>query len=176
MSTLKDFAWFCDDFQLELQMYYINNYLMGQIVIKKIKKYIVVMDGKHARFFSNATENGAMIQVHSFDASKIHRDHKELGRSFDSGGANRHTIEPHHDEKTLEKKHFTHLVAKFLEDEHTAGSYVNLILVAPPKILGLLRQELNKHIKETVTLEIDKDLVSFSLAEIAAKLKEHILI
>ena len=61
---------------------------------------------------------------------------------------------------------FARELADWLKAAHQAKAYERLILVAPPRTLGDLRQHLDPQVAKQVTAEIDKDLTHHSLQEV----------
>ncbi|MDB2414164.1 host attachment protein [Rickettsiales bacterium] len=145
---------------------------------KKRITWIAVMDGKHSNFYTMMTEHHLGDLHHTLSAKPIRTDEPtgrgELGRTYDSAGGARHIIEPHTSDRTLERKQFMREVAEYLKDKLDKEEYHRLIITAPPKILGFLRKELSKTVKDVIALEIDKDLVEFHPKEIQEYLEKII--
>jgi protein required for attachment to host cells len=57
-------------------------------------------------------------------------------------------------------------MAEFLCAQALAHEMGDLIVVAPPRTLGLLRKHYHKAVKEKIVAEIGKDLVKHPVAEI----------
>lgn len=68
-----------------------------------------------------------------------------------------------HEQAKLE---FTSSIARFLNDQVQLGSIEELIIVAPPRALGILRRKLRREVAGLVTAEIDSDLVSHPIGTI----------
>lgn len=54
-----------------------------------------------------------------------------------------------------------------------AGRAVPVVLVAPPRMLGILRARLHKDLAGDVIAEIDKDLADSSPEELIGFLRDH---
>ncbi|MEO4040821.1 host attachment protein [Hoeflea sp. CAU 1731] len=94
----------------------------------------------------------------------------EPGRSFDSHGAGRHKMEPHHgggDEADFSRK----LVQDLLEDSRKK-KFDRLILCAPPSMLGALRREIPGELTALVSSELDKDLVPIPVKDLPAHFED----
>lgn len=87
------------------------------------------------------------------------------GRAFASIGARRAAVDTTdwHDE--AEKKFAASLAADLNAAAHD-GRYEHLIVVAPPRILAELRQDLSGEAKACLRAEIDKDLTRHTIADI----------
>jgi len=72
----------------------------------------------------------------------------------------------HHEARTFAKR-----VAAHLGEACRQGRFDELSILAAPRFLGLLRQELDAAVKERIVVEIDKDVVHEDDADIAARLK-----
>jgi len=70
------------------------------------------------------------------------------------------------------KERFAHSVAKVLDDGRQKKLYDRLVLVAPPKTLGYLRDELSKPTRDTVHGELAKDLTHHEMSDVEKHLGE----
>ena len=61
---------------------------------------------------------------------------------------------------------FSRRIGDYLEKARTDHRYERLVLVAPPKFLGLMRKELGKEVEKLVLDEVPKDLAWFNAREI----------
>ncbi len=150
-----------------------------QNMINKAKLWTVVMDGKQALIYGRSLSYNK-LELHNTLKTKAnhdrHRATHSSGSTFESSNSSHHAIEPHDDKRTLEKKIFVAEVVKYLEDFFNKHAYKHLVLIAPPKILGFVRNSLNKQVKEVIVLEIDKDLVHYSDDAIFSEICSHQLI
>ena len=90
-------------------------------------------------------------------------------RVQESASSARHGIEPKVDPRRAAKSAFAAELAKKLEDALVRGACKRIVLVAPPRILGELREHLSPRGREAVAGEINKDLTHLGLAELAKK-------
>jgi protein required for attachment to host cells len=61
---------------------------------------------------------------------------------------------------------FSKRLGDYLEKARTDHRYDRLVLVAPPKFLGLMRRELGKEVEKLVLDEVPKDLAWFNAREL----------
>lgn len=127
------------------------------------KTWVLVADSGRARILLAEKPNGALTELETFDNPAVRVREQELtsdlpGRSFDSLGQQRHAMEPHDSPKHHEAVNFAHRLGAHLAQAQQRGEFEHLILVAPPKFLGLLRQQLGDELSRKVTVEIDKNL------------------
>lgn len=85
-------------------------------------------------------------------------------------GQGRHVLDEETTARQQEHAEFASEIVHHLTHAHDEHAFDELVLVAPPAFLGLLRNKLTKALRESVTLEIDKNLVKQPAAAIA----EHV--
>ena len=144
---------------------------------KKHKILVAAADGAHARFFdySHDRDGAAARQVKVMDhPAAASRDlvADGPGHGQDSMGGGRHAIEPRTDPHELEETQFLSGVIKEITKESKA--YDQLILIAPPRALAILRGHMARDVKDRVVLELNKDVLKMP-AEAVAKLVEDSL-
>jgi protein required for attachment to host cells len=61
---------------------------------------------------------------------------------------------------------FAKRVAEYLDKARTEHRYDQLVLVAAPKVLGMMRKKLGKEVEKCVVDDLDKDLSWFNAREI----------
>ena len=67
---------------------------------------------------------------------------------------------------TQEEEKFLRKLAGHLDAAVKAGEAKSLILVAPPRALGVLRQAYSHNLRDALRAEIDKDFVKLPVHEI----------
>jgi protein required for attachment to host cells len=136
--------------------------------------WVVVADGTRARLFTRHKNR----KLEEFDVllSPEHRLHEgdlvtdRNGRGFDSSGAGRHGVGNKNSAKDHEMTLFAKRLAGRLEEGRNAGELARLVLVSPPRFLGVLRAHMSAPTAELVALSIDKELTTLT----AEKLESHI--
>ena len=134
---------------------------------------IVVADQAEAIFYDAATLRGAPSEVGriSDPLARLHdRDFatERPGRSHESMGATRHSIQRENTPRRLEAVRFARRIARRLDDARRKDEFERLVVVAGPPFLGLVRQELSGPTRACVEREIRKDLVH-SAPEVLAR-------
>jgi protein required for attachment to host cells len=140
--------------------------------------WVIVCDGRKALVLENAGDE-KFLNLKTREVFD-HPDEKTSemgtgapGRSFSSVGHGRSAVEQT-DWHTLEEEKFLKTLAGHLDTEVKAGRAKAIVIVAPPRALGVLRPAYSHDLRNALTTEIDKDLVSMPLHEIekhlAAKL------
>lgn len=132
--------------------------------------WILVGDGRRAMVLRNdglaEMPNLHCIATRETDNPRTREQGSDApGRAFASVGAMRSSVETTdwHDE--AEKKFAASLAADLNAAAHD-GRYEHLIVVAPPRILAELRQDLSGEAKARLQAEIDKDLTRHTIADI----------
>ncbi|MDD5271908.1 MAG: host attachment protein, partial [Methylovulum sp.] len=92
-------------------------------------------------------------------------------KSADGGG---HAFEQATDPKHHESDLFAHAIAKLLETAHNDNQFGQLLIIAEPSLLGLLRHCLPESVKKQVTFELAKNLASHSVEEIRTHLPDYL--
>jgi len=94
------------------------------------------------------------------------------GRSYESVGGQRHAIEREDDPRQREAVRFAKRISRRLDEARRKGEYDELIVVAGPPFLGLMRKELSRPTRERVVHEIRKDLVHSPVESLRRHLPE----
>lgn len=140
--------------------------------------WILVADNTKARIFTADTPSSALEELESFTHTEGRLHDREMTtdlpgkiKSADGGG---HAFEQPTDPKKHEADNFAHQIAKHLEAAHNANQFEQLLIIAEPSFLGLLRQCLPEHIKQHVCFELDKNITAQSAAVIRKHLPEYL--
>src|SRR5690606_12661373 len=99
------------------------------------------------------------------DASTATLGTDRPGRTQHSGGTARSAMEQTdwHDQ---EEQEFLKALATRLDRAVQAKEVSHLVIVAPPRALGVLRKAFSQHVKDAMVAEIDKDLASHPVPDI----------
>lgn len=138
--------------------------------------WVVVADSSRARFFIMASRNQPLHELDDMThAEGRMRDQDEVsdkqGGLAGGHGEGGHAFEAPTDIKHHEAQVFAKQIADKLEHGRVNRDYDQLILVAAPAFLGVLRQELNDHVACLISSSLDKNLV----AEKEDVIRNHIL-
>jgi protein required for attachment to host cells len=136
--------------------------------------WVVVCDGAKALVLENAgtrkTPNLKTKEVYQQDDLKT----RELGtdkpgRAFNSASGGRSAMEQTdwHDQE--EQKFLGRLAAR-LDKAVLGGETPSLIVVAPPRAIGVLRRAYSSHVRQAIRAEVEKDYVKLPLDEITRHL------
>jgi protein required for attachment to host cells len=95
------------------------------------------------------------------------------GRTFDSAGQGRHAMEPTTPPKTVAKARFLAMLAGHLNAEAKRRAFDELHLVAAPRALGELREQLDPPVLERLAGDQAKDLTPLGQPELEAALGDR---
>lgn len=135
---------------------------------------VVVTDSVRARCFEATAKPAAWTEV----ACLVNPDGRALGRDAttdhlprtnESVGPARHAIEPH---TTLPEKSidaFARAIGETLERDHRARRFEHLVLVASPRLLGVLHARFSKSLRACVVGELKLDIAGLTADEIHAR-------
>ena len=132
--------------------------------------WVVVCDGKKALVLENTGDekflNLKTREVFDHPDLKTHELGSDApGRSFSSVGSGRSAVEQT-DWHAQEEDRFLHKLAARLDAAVNAGETKSLVMVAPPRALGVLRHAYSHNLRAAVQAEIDKDFVRLPVHEI----------
>lgn len=132
---------------------------------------VVVADSARARLLSLSWPGPSLVEREAlvFPEARLKEaglTSDQSGRTFDSHGVGRHALDG-----ATAKEHnvvaFAKLVTNLLETMRLQAGFNQLVIVAAPRFLGALRQQMPAHCTPLVIGEIDKDMTQRSLADIA---------
>jgi protein required for attachment to host cells len=132
--------------------------------------WVVVCDGRKVVILENKGD-AAHPDLHTLDATEIKDPPTSAigadrpGRVYQSVGQSRSAVEQT-DWHDREEDAFLHAVAARLDAALAAGEVKSIVLVAPPRALGMIRKAYGPRLKEAIAAEIDKDLVAHPVHDI----------
>ena len=135
--------------------------------------YIIVADSHSARIFSKLNKKSPLELLHQLVADLDLKEHKKPTKTYSNDGTLRHGVEPHTDPREVEKQHFAHEIINFIDHALKQNEFEDLILVAPPKMLGFLSNDLGEQLSKRVIKKIDKNITEMKIDELEKYLKNH---
>jgi protein required for attachment to host cells len=136
--------------------------------------WVVVADGGMARFLER---EHALSKLSERQDLTLHADQPEQpserpARVHDRFGPARHSIEPRQLPRRTAAEEFLKLVAGAVNAAADAGSFNTLVLCAPARPLGLLREHLSAPALQRLGQVLVKDYVKASVEDIDRRLRE----
>jgi protein required for attachment to host cells len=133
---------------------------------------VMVGDGKKALFFRNEGTplhvNLVVERVFEQENPPTHEQGTSPPGRYMGGVDNSRSAVEQTDWHQLAEDRFAHEISRALYRLAHANAFQQLIVVAPPKILGSLREAFHQEVARRVVAEIPKDLTGHPKDEIAA--------
>jgi protein required for attachment to host cells len=129
---------------------------------RRRKLIYVIADGAHARFVEHSREQHGFVTVQTMDGSnelellRAELRDEQAGRSFESATSARHGVgqeSPYQRAKAA----FAARTAQALKGRLSDQSWDGVVLVAPPRLLKVMRERLGRDVN--VVAELGKDLI-----------------
>ena len=128
------------------------------------KTWVMVGDGEKALFLRNDGDdvfpNLTVVREMSNDNPSTREQGTDApGRLSDGPGPHSSAVEET-DWHRIEKARFAHEIAERLYKAAHRGDYSDLIVAAPPQVLGELRKAFHQEVKERILFDVDKELTN----------------
>jgi protein required for attachment to host cells len=137
---------------------------------------VLIVDGKRARFLRN---KGTPRHVELITERELEQENPPTreqgtdrpGRYLGADGVSRSAVEQTDWHQQAEER-FAEAIADMLYRMAHAHAFDELVVVAPPKVLGNLRAAFHPEVTTRVVAEVSKDLTSLPVPELARRLSE----
>jgi protein required for attachment to host cells len=141
--------------------------------------WVLVADSSRARIFEADAPSAALREIETLAHPESRLHEQDLtsdlpGRSFDSHGQGRHAMEAKLSPKQQERLSFVHQICDRLDSAVEQGRYQQLILVATPSLLGLLRKHVSTDTEKRISYELDKNIAQLSAEQIRKHLPDRL--
>jgi len=141
--------------------------------------WVLVAESSRAKIFEIKRPGGALVELEDLAHPASRRHEQDItsdlpGRAYDSQGGQRHAMEEPTSPKHQEAVVFSRELAERLEAARIDGAFDQLVLVAPPAFMGLLREQLSAELARQVSLEVAKNLVFQDANQIRDHLPRHL--
>lgn len=137
--------------------------------------WILVLDAYRARLFEDHPLKGGLEEVKCL-TSPGGREHikdqvsDRAGLKPAGGQGNRVGASQEVDPREAHTLAFVHHVADFLKTKRNAQAYQELVIAAPPHILGLLRKTLDESVARSVVASFDKDYIHLNGRDLSKRI------
>ena len=140
--------------------------------------WVLIADSEKALFLRNSVDAisptlDVVRKNEQENPSNFDQSANRPGRKHDAGVGQRSAMEDT-DWHELAKERFAHDLADILYKYAHRGDFDRIVLVAAPHVLGDLRQNLHKEVREKVVAEVAKDLANHPLDKIETMLKAEL--
>ncbi|TIP13165.1 host attachment family protein [Mesorhizobium sp.] len=138
----------------------------------KLKRglWIVVADGEKALFLENRGDTQypdlqVVQEMEQANPATREQGSDRPGRYSDGPSIHRSAVEDT-DWHRLGKERFADEIAERLYKLAHRGAFKEMVLIAPPQVLGDIRRKLHKEVAEKITVEIPKTLTNHTIVDI----------
>ena len=137
--------------------------------------WILVANQAEAKIYSTERIPGALVLVATLTHEEGSAHKRDLtsdapGRVHDRTGSARHSMEPDTGIREEERRRFAKEIVGRLQAAHLRGDFAQLVILAAPAVMGVIRRTLNGELGKTVIKEIPKGVVGQSADKIQAQL------
>lgn len=138
--------------------------------------WLLLADGRRARVLVEERRGATLSEpadwVMQISDEDLYDPQDRPPRSFESVGAARHGMDAGRDLHEKEEENFLKRVVARLAEAEKQGGFAHLVVVAPPRALGLLRGLLPSAVKARIRKELDKDLLDEDAPRLRDRLRE----
>jgi protein required for attachment to host cells len=143
----------------------------------RTKYWVLVANSGQARILEMQRKPYRFHQVSELNSETQHLTNKDIvsdasGRVYHTQGPGTHSMNPRSDPHENAEQQFSRGLAQKMEKAARLGRFDQLLVVADPKTLGRLRQQMNKAVEGKVTEEVALDLVKLPLSQLEPRLKQ----
>ena len=125
--------------------------------------WILVASRTGATIFASQGPHAAIDIAEQLENPRGRMQSSELeedrpGRSFDRAGHGRHALSSEESARDRVEHDFALQLAELLDRRRCEGVFDQLIMIAGPKLLGMLREAINEPTRRLVKVELNKEL------------------
>jgi protein required for attachment to host cells len=134
--------------------------------------WVVAADSSRARIFELMDPDWHIQEIEDMVNPQGRARNRELqsdsyGRYYGKGERDQgHAVLPHVEAGEHQTELFSKAIGEYLDKARTEHRYDKLHLIAPPKFLGLIRQNLSQEAQKLVEVDVAKDVSRFQPRDI----------
>lgn len=141
---------------------------------------VVFMNGSRKHPACEEKSEHQLVPVHGmvFESETIQNyqlGHDRRGTVHNSASRAHNAYEPHGDIKAELKRRFVQLIAGKLQQAFAKKAFEHLVLVAPAKMVGMLREQLNPEVREQIIAVLPKDLARYEGKTLMTHLQDTLI-
>jgi protein required for attachment to host cells len=143
--------------------------------MKHTKTWVIVANGETARLFDFSGRGRPLVPLddHVWHAPIVNEVADAQGVTHSSVGTSQHRLAPRNGPDKASDA-FANEIAEKLSVAARTGAFEQLVIVAAPRMMGLLRDRLDTAVLAKIWLEIDKDFTQMPLEKIDGALDSHL--
>ena len=139
-----------------------------------MKALIVVADAARARLFKTEVKITDISELDELSHPESRLRDRELGSGTPVRSANQKgSFQPRTFPKDYEEQSFAKELGKHIKALHNNIHFEELILIASPRFLGMLRNELDSTLDKLVSKSINKELLQAGVDDIVEYIKNY---
>lgn len=142
------------------------------------RAWFLLADGRRARMWEEPARGADLIQrddwTMAISGDDLYEPQDRPPRAFESASPRRHAMDGGRNLHEAEEEKFLKRVADRVSEAQRRGSFDHLVIAAPPRALGFLRNVLPDAVKAKIRAETAKDLVDEDGRALKARLRELI--
>lgn len=137
--------------------------------------WVVVADARAARIFSFTDKNGEW-KLHETVEGDGSGDPAKTAGSVAKASEHKGALHGHGEivPKETQERRFAHTLSHVLERGYADNAFSKVALVAPPKLLGELRENLSKGLLPITVAELNKDYTHCGVEELMRLLRSEL--
>lgn len=140
------------------------------------KAWFLIADGRRARVFIEERRGAALQAPNDWDLEIEDEDKYEpqdrLPRNSNRIGLGKHTVGNGRSLHEAEEQNFLKRVAERLGEAEKRNQFDHLVIAAPPRALGALRELLPNAVRSRVRAETPKDIIDEEEPKLRERLRE----
>jgi protein required for attachment to host cells len=145
--------------------------------MKPVKTLVLIADDARARLFENLGPGTGLTEIEDFAASAIAGFADRAGRNSAAPGMAQHGLgdqaEAEHDQA---QAGFAKAILTETEDRFTEGGFDRLVVAAAPSTLGALRSQMPAVLEKALVVDVAKDYVKLTPAEVVEHLAGEVVL
>lgn len=133
----------------------------ARIYVRNITEKIVPVNRSRTAKTLNVYESRLRIvpgMEFKAELEEIYEKNNKAGKIFQSSSPAHHMSQPHITIEEEIRHHFAAYIAKQLNEKKLERAFDHLVIIAPPRILGLLRKDLDKSVIDSIIAKMPKNL------------------
>jgi len=149
--------------------------------MKPTKTLVLLADDATARLFENLGPGRGLAEIEDFAAALVARANVRYsdrpGRNSAAPGMARHALaDLEQAEEVQSREAFVREAIAETELRFREGGYDRFVMAAAPATLGVLRAHLPDTLRAALVVDVDKDLIRLTPAEVVRHLEDKILL
>lgn len=139
--------------------------------------WILVTDRCKARILQSPVDSKGHFTTQAslnHPEGRLHRSEMESDSpgSFSLQGGSRTSAQPHEDPDHHESRKFADELCDYLDQACVQNQFDRLIIVAPPRFLGVLREQLPARLQARLAGEFDLDLAGLTESQLQPRIEQ----